>query len=437
MSEARTALEDKVVEAARAARDQVVGLLEELVACDTTARMPGDPARDEEKLQRLLAARLAGLGARPDLWEPAPTGAGSRSIPAGLDFAGRPQLAAVVPGAGSGRSLLLNGHIDAVDVEPRAEWLSDPFKVDRRDGFLYGRGVNDMKGGIACMIVALETLHRLGVRLAGDAVFCTVTDEESSGAGGHMAVAHGVRADAGIAAEATDFDAWVSCRGTVTPTITVAGRAGHAEMTQPDWREGGAVNAIEKLAPLLAGIQALREEWRGRADHRHPLLAPGDIVPTIVHGGTWIVTYPASCDLTCDITYLPAHVDAEGTGRAVEAEVIDRLTTAVAGDPWFAEHPLALHLERRCGAGRDAGRPPARHHGAPLRPRRRPDRQARRPRQLARRRHVHRRRHADLQLRAGRYRQRPRRERARVRWTVCVDFTAAIALTAMRWCGVA
>ena len=108
-----------------------------------------------------------------------------------------------------------------------------------------------MKGGIACLVVALETLGRLGVRLAGDVVFCTVTDEESSGAGGRMAVEHGVRADAGIAAEATDFDAWVSCRGTVTPTITVEGRAGHAEMPQPDWREGGAVNAIEKLVPLL------------------------------------------------------------------------------------------------------------------------------------------------------------------------------------------
>ncbi|HZL64016.1 MAG TPA: M20/M25/M40 family metallo-hydrolase [Thermoleophilia bacterium] len=340
MSEARTALEDKVVEAARAARDEVEGLVTELVACDTTARMPGDPARDEEKLQRLLAARLEKLGTRPDLWEPAATGAGSRSIPAGLDFAGRPQLAAVVPGAGSGRSLLLNGHIDAVDVEPRGEWLSDPFKVDERDGYLYGRGVNDMKGGIACLVVALETLRRLDVRLAGDLVFCTVTDEESSGAGGHMAVAHGVSADAGIAAEATDFDAWVTCRGTVTPTITVAGRAGHAEIPQADWREGGAVNAVEKLMPLLAGVQALREEWRRRPDHRHPLLAPGDVVPTIVKGGTWMVTYPASCDLTCDITYLPAHVNADGTGKAVEAEVTDRLTAAVAGDPWFAEHPL-------------------------------------------------------------------------------------------------
>ena len=53
-----------------------------------------------------------------------------------------------------------------------------------------------------------------------------------------------------------------------------------------------------------------------------------------------MVTIPAACDVTCDITYLPGHVDADGTGKAVEAEVVDRLNAAVAGDPWFAEHPL-------------------------------------------------------------------------------------------------
>jgi acetylornithine deacetylase len=338
--ELRSALEERVVEAARDARDELVALTAELVACDTTARHAGDPARDETKLQRSLVARLEALGAGCDLWEPPPTGKGSRFVPDDLDFAGRPQLAAVLPGAGGGRSLLLNGHIDAVDVEPREQWESDPFVLTERDGHLFGRGANDMKGGIAAIVVALETLRRLDVGLGGDVVVCTVTDEESSGAGGRAAAEHGVRADAGIAAEATGFDAWVSCRGTVTPTITVAGRAGHAEMPQPDWREGGAVNAIEKLAPLLEGIKALREEWRTRPDHRHPLLAPGDIVPTVIHGGTWMVTYPAAVDVTCDIMYLPGHVDAEGTGREVEAEVIDRLNEAVAGDPWFAEHPL-------------------------------------------------------------------------------------------------
>ena len=338
--ELQSALEERVVQAVRDAKDELVGLTADLVACDTTARLAGDLARDEEKLQRLLAARLAALGAEAELWEPEPTGSGDRFIPAGLDFKGRPQLAAVLPGSGGGRSILLSGHIDAVDVEPREQWTNDPFVLTERDGSLFGRGANDMKGGIAGLVVALEVLHRQGVRLAGDVVFCTDTDEESSGAGGHMCVRHGVGADAGIAAEPTDFDAWVSCRGTVTPTITVAGRAGHAEMPQPDWREGGAVNAIEKMVPVLSAIGALREEWRARPDHRHPLLAPGDIVPTVVKGGTWIVTIPASCSLTADITYLPQHVDAEGTGKEVEDEVIDRLTAAVADDPWFAEHPL-------------------------------------------------------------------------------------------------
>ena len=338
--ELQSALEERIVQAARDAKDELVGLTAELVACDTTARHPGDHARDEDKLQRLLAARLQALGAEADLWEPEPTGDGSRFLPAGLDFAGRPQLAAVLRGSGGGRSILLNGHIDAVDVEPRERWTSDPFVLTERDGYLYGRGSNDMKGGIAALVIALEALRRQGVRLAGDVVFCTDTDEESSGAGGYMCVRRGVKADAGIAAEATAFDAWVSCRGTVTPTIRVAGRAGHAEMPQPDWRDGGAVNAIEKLVPVLSGIGALREEWRARADHVHPLLAPGDIVPTIVTGGTWMVTIPASCAVTADVTYLPQHVDADGSGKAVEAEIVDRLTKAVAGDPWFAEHPL-------------------------------------------------------------------------------------------------
>lgn len=100
------------------------------------------------------------------------------------------------------------------------------------------------------------------------------------------------------------------------------------------------MNAIEKLVPLLNGIQALREEWRTRPDHQHPLLASGDIVPTIVGGGISMVTIPSSCDVTCDITHLPGHADVEGTGKAGAAEVVDRLIAAVAGDPWFAEHPL-------------------------------------------------------------------------------------------------
>ena len=341
MAEVRSALEEKVVESVRANRAELLALTAELVACDTTARTVGMPARDEEKLQRIVARRLQTLGAETDVWEPEPTGKDDRHLPDDLDFKGRPQLAANLRGAGGGRSLLLNGHIDAVDVEPCAKWTDDPFTMVQRDGRLYGRGTADMKGGIAAMVVGLEAMRRTGVRLAGDVVFCTVTDEESSGAGGFAAVAHGVKADAGICAESTGFDAWVACRGTVTPYITVEGRPGHAECRQPHWRDGGAVNAIEKAVPVVQAAQRLRDEWRDRPDQQHPLLPPGDIVPVIIKGGTWEVTYPADCTVAFDVTYLPGRLDADGTGRAVEAEIVEWIERAVATDPWFAEHPLA------------------------------------------------------------------------------------------------
>jgi acetylornithine deacetylase len=342
MSALRSTLEEKVVADVREHRDDLVGLVGELVACDTTARDFNEPARDEEKLQQLLVARLEALGAETDLWEPEPVGEGNRSLLAGLRFEGRPQLAARLAGSGGGRSLLLNGHVDAVSVEPRQQWTSDPFVVTERDGKLYGRGANDMKGGVACLTGALEALRRAGVRLRGDIVWCTVTDEESSGAGGYAAVEHGVRADAGICAEPTALDVWPTCRGTLTPTVTAPGRAGHAEVPHPDWREGGAVNAIEKLVPVLQEVAKIREEWRTRPDHRHPYLAPGDIVPTIISGGTWVVTIPHEASVTLEVMYLPGHLDADGTGRAVEREVTERLNAAVAGDPWFAEHPLRI-----------------------------------------------------------------------------------------------
>jgi acetylornithine deacetylase len=340
MTEPLSGVEEKVVELARDGRDELVELVAQLVAFDTTAREVGDPPRDEARLQATLAARLRAIGAVVDVWEPAPTGTGNRFVPDDLDFKGRPQLAARLAGKGGGRSLLLNGHIDAVTPGPRDDWRSDPFTVVQRDGALWGRGVNDMKGGLASLLFALETLHRAGVELLGDVVYCANTDEESSGAGSLACVEHGVRADAGICGEGTAFDVWVCCRGTVTPVITVEGRAGHAEMPQPHWRDGGAVNAIEKTGIVLEAIEALRNEWRGRADKQHWCLAPGDIVPTLINGGVWMVTYPPSCSITCDVMYLPANVDAEGTAKAVEAELRDWIDGRAAADPWLREHPL-------------------------------------------------------------------------------------------------
>jgi acetylornithine deacetylase len=335
-----TDAEQRVLAEIGARSDELVALASELIGFDTTAREPDDPARDEAALQRYLGDRLGAAGAEIDIWEPAPEDvAGSRLVPPGLGFKGRPQLLARFAGADQGRSLLLNGHVDVVSVEPRERWTSDPFAAVVRGGRLYGRGAVDMKGGVAAMTFAAETLARLGVRLAGDLLVNTVTDEESTGAGGVASVAHGVRADAGIVTEPSGFDVWVACRGSLMPTITVSGQPGHAGLPQPDWREGGGVNAIDKAALVQEALRQLEEEWRSHADNQHPYLAPGEIVPTLIAGGEWIVSYPASCSISYHVAYLPGQADEGGWGNAVERELEGCVARAARADSWLAAHP--------------------------------------------------------------------------------------------------
>ncbi len=335
-----TERERRVVEDIGERRDELVALASTLIGFDTSVHPLDTPPRDEAALQHYLAERLQATGAAVEVWEPAPEEvAGSRMTPPGVHFSGRPQLVARLGGDGGGRSLLFNGHIDVVTAEPRERWTSDPFRAVVRDGRLYGRGACDMKGGVAAMVVAAEALAASNARLAGDLLLCTVTDEESTGVGALAAVAHGVRGDACVVPEPSDFDVWVACRGSLIPTITVPGRPGHAGMPQPHWGEGGAVNAIEKSLLIMDALRRLQEDWRTRSTHHHPYLAPGEIVPTMIAGGEWIVSYPAACALTYHVEYLPAQADAEGWGSAVEREISDWVMRAAAADPWLAEHP--------------------------------------------------------------------------------------------------
>jgi acetylornithine deacetylase len=338
------ARERRVVDEIERRSDELVALASDLIRFDTTAREPDDPPRDEAPLQEFLGERFRALGVEVDLWEPAPEDvAGSKLAPReGIGFEGRPQLAARFPGSGGGRSLLLNGHIDVVSAEPKERWSSDPNRPEVRDGKLYGRGACDMKGGVAAMVFAAEILATLDGSLAGDIVVCTVTDEESTGVGALAAVAHGVKADGGIVTEPSGFDAWIACRGSLIPTIAVEGRPGHSGLPQPHWRQGGAVNAIEKADVVRDALRRLEADWKGRPDHHHELLAPGDIVPCVIQGGDWAVTVPAECRITYHVAYLPAHADGEGWGGNVEREIADWIRRAAETDPWLADHPPTI-----------------------------------------------------------------------------------------------
>src|SRR4051812_46902122 len=325
-------------------REELVALACELIAYDTTSRSaPDEPPRDEAALQQALATRLQSAGAEIDLWEPAPEDVAGHPLSVeGIGFAGRPQLAARLRGSGGGRSLLLNGHIDVVPARREEGWTQDPFDPLVADGRIVGRGACDMKGGIAAMVLAAEMLARSG-GLEGDLVVCTNTDEESSGVGGLACARHGVAADYAIVTEPSSLEVWPACRGTVYCTVTIIGRAGHAEQEHPHWRDGGAVNAIEKGRFLLDGIDRLRAEWRSRADLRHPLLDPPDIVPTrFVADAGWHVTIPDRAEVDFPVLILPGKADARGWTTDAQKEVEPFLRRWCETDSWRAEPPPAF-----------------------------------------------------------------------------------------------
>jgi acetylornithine deacetylase len=334
---ALTREERRVCDEIAGGEGELVDLLRALIRFDTTTHTPGAQPRDEAALQQMLAARLQDRGADVRVWEPDPASiAGHPMVPDGFTFAGRPQLTGRFRGTGGGRILLLNGHIDVIAAEPENSWRHLPFAGVVEDGVVHGRGACDMKGGVASMVFAAETLARLGIELAGDLIVNTVSEEESTGAGG-LAMARTLRADAAIVPEPSGLGVWVACRGSLLPTVTVEGRAGHAGLPPRRAEEGGAVNAIEKMALVLAAIGELRREWQRLPPH--PFLSPGDCVPTIVAGGEWIVSYPALCRLDCHIEYLPGQADEHGWGSLVEQEFSDWILRATAADPWLAAHP--------------------------------------------------------------------------------------------------
>ena len=203
--------EQRVLDAIEAGRDELVALVGELVAFDTTARDDGRSAAGRGRSAGAPRRAAAARRRRGHIGSRRPGASRVAPIAPGLDFAGRPQLAATFAGAGGGRSLLLNGHIDVVTPEPDDRWRAT-LRAEVRDGNSYGRGACDMKGGVAAMVFAAETLARLGIRSAATWSSARTPTRSRPARAGRLR-RHGVRADAGIYTEPTRLEVWRACRG--------------------------------------------------------------------------------------------------------------------------------------------------------------------------------------------------------------------------------
>jgi acetylornithine deacetylase/succinyl-diaminopimelate desuccinylase-like protein len=92
----------------------------------------------------------------------------------------RPNLVARIKGQGKTNPILLYGHVDVVTTENQ-QWKHPPFEGKLVDGFIWGRGALDMKGGVAMMVAAFLRAHAEGVQPPGDIILAIVSDEEVGG----------------------------------------------------------------------------------------------------------------------------------------------------------------------------------------------------------------------------------------------------------------
>lgn len=293
--------------------------------------------------QRFLADRLAAMGGEIDLWEPDAGAlaryAGKPGYYADHEFAGRPNLAAVFPGTGGARSLLLLGHIDVVPAA--TGWTREPFGGDLDGGWLWGRGAVDMKGGIAAMIFALEAVLSSGLKPKGKIIVGSVVDEEAGGMGTLAFVDRGYLADAGLMTEPTGLKIGNHCHGILWGRLHIAGRGGHIELPRAHWREGGAVDAIDKARLYLDFFERWNDDWRQWRRHPHAP-KPCEIHAAQIACGAYPTSYAEAAVVTFNAQYRPSERDADNSGGAVKAWLEDEIRRVAETDPWLREHPPAV-----------------------------------------------------------------------------------------------
>ena len=310
--------------------ERPVELLAQLLRFDTT-NPPGNERDCIEWIRGLLeelGCEVRILGRRPE----------------------RPNLIARLAGAGAAPPLLLQGHVDVVAAS--GEWRREPFAGELHDGYIWGRGALDMKGGVAMMLAAFMRTVASGRVPPGDVILCLMSDEEAGSELGakflveeHPELFDGVRYAIGEfggfslgLAGRTIYPIMVAEKQVCWTRATLRGAAGHGSMPVA----GGAMGRLGKLlssldgrrlpvhvppvtramveaiaaelpAPLAAPLRGLLKpaltnrilDVLGERGRLFDPLLHNTVSPTIVRGGDKINVIPGEVSVELDCRLLP------------------------------------------------------------------------------------------------------------------------------------
>ncbi len=279
-------------------------------------------------------------------------------------------------GSGSGRSLMINGHMDTSftgtdedrvlcrELEP-----DEQLRGVVRDGKVFGLGASNMKGGLAAFMIAGAAIRRAGVRLAGDLILAAVAGEISrtpieehqsgryrgEGIGTRHLLTHGVQSDYAICADGSALQVIWAQTGVVQFRVRTFGRPHSAWGVTREEEPPEGSNAILQMMRVVTAIDA----WADRFEREHVYTsANGPILPKVtigaIRGGAPYRPnyYPGVCSLYVDVRtppgLRPVEVDSELRGVLASAGVECELSMyrSLMGYEATGVEPVTDALER-------------------------------------------------------------------------------------------
>jgi len=256
---------------------------DELGVIELASRLVAIPSvtGDEGKLAMFLAGWLREAGLTVQTPEVAP---------------GRRNVLAILPSEGTKNAkelgLLFHAHMDTVP----AHAMEDPFSGRVDNGYIWGRGSVDQKGGLAAAATALAAYARRGKAPRVPVGLVAVVDEESEHRGSMALAQSGLRARRAIVTEPSGLRVVVGCKGTVPFRVRVFGKAAHG------CRPWLGVSAVERGMQVARSI--LAQEYPEVELPRMPP-ARGSINLGVIQGGTAYNIVPDQCELWFDRRTVP------------------------------------------------------------------------------------------------------------------------------------
>ena len=248
-------------------------------------------------------------------------------------------LVARTRGAGPGRRLVLNGHLDTFPIG-EARWSHPPLGADLEDGRIYGRGACDMKAGVAALVLAFVTLAEFRDAWGGELVLTLVGDEETGGRWGTQYLLANVEEATGDAMLNADTGSprvvRIGEKGNVWVELEATGVANHAAHVHL------GRNAVDALVDALGAVRPLGEQAPSPPAAVERTIAEAKAVSEAesgegeaetlrritvntgrIEGGIGVNTIPDGARALCDIR-IPPGVTVDRIGAAL-ASAIDPL----------------------------------------------------------------------------------------------------------------